>query len=1236
MQICTKDSRFNSWHNFWLGIIAAAPLFWTAASGFADDGCTGATVVTSANYTNLQSTVSATGFEDSPPPSCAPLDHGVWYRYTAPANGTLIVDTFGSDFDTVLAAYSGACGALVAEDCNDDINDDTVPQNVVSRISLHASSGTTYYVLAGGYNDSGNLVFHLSFTTSTVANDQCSGAILIPGTSYTNTQSTVLATSAGDAGASCTAGFFGESFGSAVWYRYNPPDGGSIVVDALGSDFDTALVVYNGSCGALTEVGCGKYAYNTLLTNPVVAGTTYYIAAGSSSGGGSGNLIFHLSFLQGPPGNDQCANALVITGAGFTNTLSTVHATSTGDPSPSCAALSNGVWYAYTPTSNGVMTVDTLGSDFNTALGVYAGSCGTWNEVGCNENLSPTNPASRVSILASAGTPYYILAGGSNGQTGNLTFHLSFTTPLANDQCSGAIVVTGSSYTNTQSTITATGAGDVVPSCQSSFGGGVWYQFTPPATGNGGTMVVDTLGSDFDTVLAVYTGSCGALSEAGCSDNAGAGVTSQLTNPVVAGTPYYILAGGRDAQAGNLVFHLSFVEGPPLNDSCSGAIIITNSTYAHTQSTAKANSAGDPVTSCGALGKGVWYQYTPPASGAVAVDTAGSDFDTVLAAYSGSCGSLTPVACNDNVGDQTSRLSLLVNASASYYFLVGGSSGQTGNLAFHLSFSTNTPANDQCGGALVISSSSYTNSQSTLTATSTGDPVPSCVGPFGSAVWYRYTSATNGFLVVDTFGSDFDTVLGVYSGTSCGALSQVGCNDQAGNLSTSQVVAPVTPATTYYILAGGWGGQAGNLVLHSLLAQAPAITLQPVSKTNAIGSSATFVVTASGTAPLSYLWRRNGLGISGATAASYTTNNISLSGSGTQFSCLVTNAYGSVTSQVAVLNVLLTNTFQNTNQITINDAAVATPYPSSITVAGQSGMVGKVTVTMQGLAHTFPHDIGALLVGPQGQSVVLMADAGGGQPVTNLTLTFDDNASATLSEYGPLSSGSVQPATLGSGDSFPSPAPLGPYGAGLYSLRGANPNGTWSLYVLDDAAADSGRIARGWSLTLANEESLQIIQQPQNQSALPGSTVTFSVLAAGAMPLSYAWQRSGTNLPNGGRISGAASATLTISNVQSSDGANYSVALSCVSGAAVSPTASLTVLPPGHPWLVPTSLKHFNNGQFQFSFLGSAGSNYDVLVSSDFRSWKVLESLKLTGSSADILDTTTNLTRRFYRLRLTP
>jgi hypothetical protein len=129
-----------------------------------------------------------------------------------------------------------------------------------------------------------------------------------------------------------------------------------------------------------------------------------------------------------------------------------------------------------------------------------------------------------------------------------------------NDQCIAAIAIFTSNYTNTQSTVNATSAGDPSPACVYNFGNGVWYQFTPQSNGQ---LVADTMGSDFDTGLAIYTGSCSSLNLLACDDDGGGNLTSKVSAFLIAGNTYYILAGGYSESTGNLVFHLLFTPTSP-------------------------------------------------------------------------------------------------------------------------------------------------------------------------------------------------------------------------------------------------------------------------------------------------------------------------------------------------------------------------------------------------------------------------------------------------------------------------------------------------------------------------------------------------------------------------------------------------------------------------------------------------------------------------------------------------
>jgi hypothetical protein len=127
-------------------------------------------------------------------------------------------------------------------------------------------------------------------------------------------------------------------------------------------------------------------------------------------------------------------------------------------------------------------------------------------------------------------------------------------------------------------------------------------------------------------------------------------------------------------------------------------------------------------------------------------------------------------------------------------------------------------------------------------------------------------------------------------------------------------------------LASSGGSGGGNNPV------APLLTVQPASSTVTAGQTATFSVSASGTAPISYQWRKNTANIVGATAASYTTPATTIADNGAKFDVFVSNSAGSVTSSQVIL--------------TVNSAPVAptiTTQPANQTVtAGQTAMFSVV------------------------------------------------------------------------------------------------------------------------------------------------------------------------------------------------------------------------------------------------------------------------------------------------------
>jgi subtilisin-like proprotein convertase family protein len=172
-------------------------------------------------------------------------------------------------------------------------------------------------------------------------------------------------------------------------------------------------------------------------------------------------------------------------------------------------------------------------------------------------------------------------------------------------------------------------------------------------------------------------------------------------------------------------------------------------------------------------------------------------------------------------------------------------------------------------------------------------------------------------------------------------------------------------------------------------------------------------------------------------------------------------------------------TFTNSTPITVSSSGAnnGTPYPSSMVVSGVTGTVYDVNVSLNGFSHTFPDDLGVVLVAPSGAAIELMDGVGNDPDASSLTFTFDDGATSNLPDGDVvLTSGTYKPTAYYINDSFPAPGPLLAYGTpapkGAATLNGTfggtAPNGTWNLFVRDFVSGDGGSFAGGWGLTIDN------------------------------------------------------------------------------------------------------------------------------------------------------------------------
>jgi len=189
--------------------------------------------------------------------------------------------------------------------------------------------------------------------------------------------------------------------------------------------------------------------------------------------------------------------------------------------------------------------------------------------------------------------------------------------------------------------------------------------------------------------------------------------------------------------------------------------------------------------------------------------------------------------------------------------------------------------------------------------------------------------------------------------------------------------------------------------------------------------------------------------------------------------------------------------------IAIPDAGPGQPYPSEIEVSGLPSRLGDVNVTLVGLSHTSPQDLDAVLMAPGGQSTVLISDVGLGFAVSDVDLTLDDEATESLPDAAPITSGTFRPTDSDSigwdSDDMPPPAPTALV-ASLTIFVGTNPNGTWRLFLNDDSA-DRGGTIEGWSIDIFTIGS-------SNAKAREGGTAMFRLTRSGRLdqPLSVTYR----------------------------------------------------------------------------------------------------------------------------------
>jgi Tol biopolymer transport system component len=261
----------------------------------------------------------------------------------------------------------------------------------------------------------------------------------------------------------------------------------------------------------------------------------------------------------------------------------------------------------------------------------------------------------------------------------------------------------------------------------------------------------------------------------------------------------------------------------PRNNNIIDATELLGTTSPLTQSTRNASKeASEPNHAGNAGGASVWFSWTAAANESVSLETTGSSYDTVMAVYTGTnMLNLVQVAANDDAAGGTggaSRVVFRATQGTRYLIAVDGFGGAVGTL--RLTWTTITgPPNDAFANAFTITGSSGalagTDPRTNVNATKQAGEPNHALSAGGASVWYRWVAPLNAPVTFTTAGSNFDTLLAAYTGTSVGALTRVASNDDAStSTNTSSIIFTPVAGTTYFIAVDGFAARTGTIALN--------------------------------------------------------------------------------------------------------------------------------------------------------------------------------------------------------------------------------------------------------------------------------------------------------------------------------------------------------------------------------------------------------------------------------------
>ena len=929
--------------------------------------------------------------------------------------------------------------------------------------------------------------------------------------------------------------------------------GGTVLKSAFGL---AALGAYNSVAGATTfQVSPATPSSGPVNQQFAISGTV-------------GTAMNESVYVTGAPGNPRSWSV--------TGTLPPGLSVTGGNPVNVTSPYK--MYIAGTPTTAGNWTVTVTAWSSSNGSGDHGSMTCAFAITGGAVNTAPAFTTQPQSVTVTVGSPVTFTASASGSPA-----------PTYQWQKGGANIAgaTTSSYTISSAQTTDVGS------------------YTAVATNVAGstTSAAATL-----TVNAAAVKPSITTQPQSATVNAGGSVSFSV---VASGSPaptYQWLKGGATiAGATGSTYSIASVQA---SDAGSYSVAVSNSAGSVTSAAATLTVQAAPVITMApqstavTTGSGVTFNVvasgTAPLSyqwqkGGAAISGATAASYSIASVQTTDAGSYTVVVTN-SVGSVTSAAATLtVQSTPSITTQPLSTSATAGSgVSFSVVAAGTSPLNYQWqkNGAAIAGATAASYSIASVQTSDAGSYTVTVTNPVGSlvsnaatlTVFTTPTITTQPQNISVTTGSNatFSVVAG--GSTPLGYQWQKGGVAIAGatNASFSITSAQTTDAGNYTVVVSNSLGSVTSSVATltvTATAVAPSITNQPQSQVVTVGGNATFVVTATGSAPISYQWQKGGVAVSGATNASYTLNGVQSADAGS-YAVVVTNGVGSVTSSSATLTV---------NAAPVAPSISAQPQNISVTV----GSAATFTVTANGAAPlsyqwqkggtaiagatSASYAIASAQTTDAGSYLVVVSNSAGSVTSSVATLTVNAAAMAPSITTEPQSA----TVTVGNSASFivtaTGTAPLSyQWQKGGTAISGA----TSSNYTIPSAqAGDAGSFTVVVSNSTGSVTSAAatltvnpapaaptITTQPTSETVATGHAVSFSIAASSSLAATYRWSVSTdggaiwTPLQDDANYSGTATSTLTVKNATAAmSGYLYRCAVSNTAGSVNSSSLTLSV-----------------------------------------------------------------------------